>query len=63
MESKIRDEEWILSLILFLIGGMNYVTLKNLMGTKWQPEKEKCDLKGENRSAGMTGKCTFQNRL
>jgi len=29
------------------------------MGTKWQPEKEKCDLKGENRGAGMPGKCGF----
>lgn len=29
MESKIRDEEWILSLVPFLIGGMNYVSTNN----------------------------------
>ena len=29
MESKIRDEEWILSLLPFLIGGMNYVSTNN----------------------------------
>jgi len=33
--------------------------LKNLMGTKWQLEKEKCDLKGENIGGEMPGKCGF----